>query len=255
MLKTTIGNNMKYIFLLFTFLVIFGPLHSHANDYVVKNIRVDVTADSATEARNKALEKARMNAFNVLKGRVVPQSEQASLPEATSSVVSTMVDSFEINREKLSKNRYLASVNVTFNERAVQTYLGRHTNMALSDEYYQDAPNINDAYVPGVSERYDPQFGQSGLYQQYQDQKQASATASRYKMQVNLNGLRQWVSMQKSLQSIGHVQIQSLRADRAIIDLSYDGDASALQNALSMKGLQLFSNPAGDAPYVLMVRG
>lgn len=255
MLKTTIGNNMKYLFLLFIFSVICYAPHLHANNYVVKNIRVDVTADSATDARNKALDKARMNAFNVLKGRVVPESEQGSLPVATSSVVSTMVDSFEINREKLSKNRYLASVNVTFNERAVQTYIGRHTNMALSDDYYQDTLNVNDAYVPAVGERYDPQFAQSGLYQQYQDQKQASAAALRYKMQVTLNGLRQWVNLQKSLQSIGHVQIQSLRSDRAIVDLSYDGDASALQNALSMKGLQLFSNPAGDAPYVLMVRG
>jgi len=148
---------MKHLLSLFTFLIIFYASHSQANDYVVKNIKVDVTADSATEARTKALGKARMNAFNVLKNRIVPESEKNDLPASTNSVVSTMVDSFEINREKLSKNRYLASVNVTFNERAVQSYLGRYTNMALSDEYYQGHTE-KKTDEPAVGQKYTPQW-------------------------------------------------------------------------------------------------
>lgn len=245
---------MNYKIIILLLLALLPIKLGHANDYTIKNIKVDVTADSATDARNQALDKARMNAFNVLKGRIVPASEQGSLPTASNSTVATMVDSFEINREKQSKNRYLASVNVTFNERAVQSYLGRHTNMALPDQDYQgDVSSVNDAYVPEQVQQ--PEYGQSDLHQQYQQTRQVTSNATLYKVQVNLNGIRQWVNLQKSLQSIGHVQIQLLNAKRAVIVLSYAGDASNLQNALGMKGMQLYSNPAGDTPYVLMTRG
>lgn len=233
-------------------LMICIPFSLHANDYVVKNVRVDVTSDSAANARTKALETARMNAFNVMRDRLVPVMERGALPVINNSTVATMVDSFEINREKLSKNRYLASVNVVFNERAVQSYLGRHTNMALPDQYYGDDNNVDSAYVPG---QIQPQLGESDLYKQYQQQRQVTVNATPYKMQVNLNGIRQWVNLQKSLQSVGHVQIQSLNAKKAIVILSYDGDASMLQGALNMKGLQLFSNPQGKTDYILMARG
>jgi len=192
---------MKHLLSLFTFLIIFYASHSQANDYVVKNIKVDVTADSATEARTKALGKARMNAFNVLKNRIVPESEKNDLPASTNSVVSTKTDE------------------------------------------------------PAVGQKYTPQFGQSELYGQYQKQKNENESAQRYKMQINLNSLRQWVNLQSSLQSIGRLQIQSLKSNRAIVELSYMGNATALQNTLSMKGLQLYSNPAGGVTYILMVRG
>lgn len=63
------------------------------------------------------------------------------------------------------------------------------------------------------------------------------------------------MGLQQSLQSIGHVQIHSLNAKRAVVMLSYAGDAGNLQNALGMKGMQLYSNPAGDTPYVLVTKG
>ena len=242
---------MNYKALIIILIVLLAP-NAHANDYTVKNVKVDVTADSATEARTKALDKARMNAFNVLKKRIMSVSDQGNLPASSSSTVSTMVDSFEINREKLSKNRYLASVNVTFNERAVQSYLGRHTNMALPDQHYGGADNMDTAYVP---ERTQPQLGGSELYKQYQQTRQIAANATPYKMQVNLNGIRQWVGIQKSLGAIGRVKIQSLNAKMATVVLSYAGDASALQRDLNMKGMQLYSNNTDNTPYVLMVKG
>ena len=102
------------------------PAAAKAVDYTVSNLAVDVEGENAIDAREKALVQARANAFNILKKRLASEGMTGTIPTPDDGAIASMVNSFEINREKLSKNRYLASVNVSFNSRAVQGYTGRY---------------------------------------------------------------------------------------------------------------------------------
>ncbi|PCI00330.1 MAG: hypothetical protein COB76_03750 [Alphaproteobacteria bacterium] len=132
-------QSMRHLFFI-ALLFLSIPANAQNTDvFTVNNIAVDVESDSAFSARNNALEKARRDAFNILTSRLLTQEERKDLPKAKSKHIATLVDSFEINREKYSKNRYLASLNITFNPRAVHGYLGRYTNVALPDLFSHGA--------------------------------------------------------------------------------------------------------------------
>jgi len=134
---------MRHLFILL--LLILTPLNvAFANDFNVQNIAVDVQGNSAIDARDKALTKARRNAFDILTGRLLTTSERANLPSIDDSTIATMVSDFEINREKLSKNRYLANVSINFNPRAVRGYMGRYANIAIDTPIMNASNNIYD---------------------------------------------------------------------------------------------------------------
>ena len=79
--------------------------YAQTNAYEVSNIAVDVEGKNAIDARNQALIKARHDAFNILTSRLLSKEEAATLPTIDDLTIANMVNDFEINREKLSKNR------------------------------------------------------------------------------------------------------------------------------------------------------
>jgi hypothetical protein len=161
-----------------------------------------------------------------------------------------MVDSFEINREKTSNNRYLASVNVTFNERAIQSFLAQNTNMAINDSYYQQNPNA--AYNQGQFDNrlISPQARMNNAIPTSQ------LPLSEYRMQVNINNLREWARIRKSLEAIGDIELSRLNTRMAVVTLRFPGQPETLQSTLNQKGLQLYNNEfSSETPYILMQRG
>jgi hypothetical protein len=200
-----------------------------SDNYIVRNIAVDIEGESATQAREKALNTARRNGFNVMVNRV---TNGANTPDADDRTIASMVNNFEINREKLSKNRYLASVNVTFNERAVQAYLGRNTTVAINDD---------------VS--LSPTLNVNRLAKTYQT----------HQMHVGLNGIRQWIRIQTMLNAhptIASVSIESLRSNMAVINVTYNGSIELMAQDISARGFQILQNNiAGQSPYILTVSG
>jgi hypothetical protein len=93
-----------------------------ASLYVVENIKTDVTADNAVKAREQALAKARKKAFNVLSERVLDDAAQNKVKDIDDITISSLINNLEITNEKLSSVRYIASVNVTFNKDAINSY-------------------------------------------------------------------------------------------------------------------------------------
>lgn len=114
--------------------------------YAVKNIAVDVEGENAIDAREKALTKARRDAFDILSGRLLSATEKSGMGHVDDNTINSMVNDFEINREKFSRNRYLANVDVRFNERAVRSYLGRFTYSALPDTTYRPQQPVTQPY-------------------------------------------------------------------------------------------------------------
>lgn len=244
----------SYYLIILTIFLLFSP-SAKAMNYVVKNIRVDVEADNAIQARDEAMSSARRKAFNVLMKRMFPSRGAETMPKADDRSIASMVDSFEVNREKLSKNRYLASVNVAFNDNAVQIFMNRQS-MFSNDVYNNTVSDpmqaVLDQQLKGAKG-----FGQSGLYREYSAQNKM-AHMRQYKMEVHIKNIREWMDIQNRLNALGQFDIVSLRSNRAILNLGYDGDAMTLQNALDIKGLGLFNNNSittSDVPYILELKG
>ncbi len=108
-----------YSFFLAVFLASSLPARA-ADDplFTVSGVTVDVTAESAMAARDKAFAEAQAKAFQTLAERLLPagQTEGLALPDART--LSTLVDDFEVTGEKLSRVRYIGTY--TFRFRAAE---------------------------------------------------------------------------------------------------------------------------------------
>jgi len=228
--------------------------HAHANvneNYIVKNVAVDVESDSAVSARNKALINARRNAFNVLKSRLLSGNHNIA---ADDRQIAMMVDSFEINREKLSKNRYLASVNVRFSERAVNSFLSRQPtgSVARGDLSFLDGVLTGNAQSS---------YNNNGYSSAVNAGSSRTASSFSYDIVTKIKSLRDYMMIKNKLAQMPMVvslRLVSLSSHKAVLSIHYQGGAQQFQNDLGGRNMQLYSNPRvvnGEAPYILISRG
>jgi hypothetical protein len=235
---------MKHVFILFLCSFFIVSSVDAQDQYMVRNIAVDAEGGNAIEAKDKALTRARRNGFETLAKRLGVDAKSLSVNDRS---IATMVNSFEINREKSSKNRYLASVNVMFNESAVQAYLGRNTNMAMSDG------TLNNS---NYSAMHSNAYGHSGeaVHGAVNDKLLS------YKAEVVINGLSHLVDLKRTIgriPTLGGVAFTAIKSNRAVIEIKYSGDAEGLKTELMHRGIQLWPNrmmTANAAPYILIVR-
>lgn len=82
-------------------------------DIEVKGITVDVTADSAEEARAKGWREAQRKAWAKIKG-----------PKISDSQLDGLVSAVVIERERLGPRRYIATLGVVFDRQRASGYLG-----------------------------------------------------------------------------------------------------------------------------------
>jgi hypothetical protein len=242
-----------YYLLLFVFFMCLSGQTVFASDtYHVANIAVDVEGENAIKARENALKEARRNAYNTLEKRLIGAQEHSYKP--SDDVIASMVDSFTINREKSSRNRYMASVDVAFNERAVAAYWGRlspsQRDNATSYEV-MDAQNIDDSALS------------LDFLNQNATHRSGNAIATQtYSIQANISGVRHWVSLQKAFQSVPNVagtSLRSLSSSKAVLDVQYAGNVEDFHLALARKGWRLLVNQARHSPdaaaYILLTQG
>jgi hypothetical protein len=92
-----------------------APTASSA-DIEVRGIEIDVTADSAEEARQKGWREAQRLAW-----------ERAGGPDLPDSEIAGLVSSIVIQREQLGPRRYIATLGVIFDRQRAGDYLGGRT--------------------------------------------------------------------------------------------------------------------------------
>src|SRR3982750_3742865 len=80
----------------------------------VEGIAVDVTADSAQAARDKALVQAQRKAFDQLMQTLVQPQDLARAPKVSDAQIADMVLDFDIESEKTSAVRYIGKLNFRF---------------------------------------------------------------------------------------------------------------------------------------------
>ncbi|HEY8964537.1 MAG TPA: hypothetical protein VIN59_08775, partial [Alphaproteobacteria bacterium] len=82
---------------------------------LVKGVGVDISADSALSARNKAFAEARRKAYEQLAAQYVSADQIANLSVPDDQVLASMVRDFEIVNEKMTSKRYVGTFDVRFN--------------------------------------------------------------------------------------------------------------------------------------------
>lgn len=94
--------------------------------YVIRGVKVDVTAESAAAARDQALIAAQRSAFEELLRKIGRESDVAGLPPLGDAAISDMVLDFEIQSEQASTVRYIGELTFRFHAEPVRRYLERN---------------------------------------------------------------------------------------------------------------------------------
>ena len=91
--------------------------------FKVENIEVDETSHTAIAAREKALEIGQKKAWELLVRRVTLTDENSQIVELSFDEIKSLVQSYEVVRERVSPVRYLATLTVIFNPNLVREIL------------------------------------------------------------------------------------------------------------------------------------
>jgi hypothetical protein len=93
------------------------------NLFEARGVKVDVTAGTVTEARERALTQGRVNGLRRVLERLGARADLAKLPQLSPTEVIEMVQEFSLQNERTSAVRYLADMNVRFDPEAVRRLL------------------------------------------------------------------------------------------------------------------------------------
>ena len=114
-----------------------NPLSAHAAAnpaYTVEGVEVDVTAENAVKAREKAFDEAQVKAYQMLAERFLSPEELKTFKAPDPVTVSSLVQDFEVTNEQLSKTRYKGVYTVRFRPNAMKM------QMASQGKVYSDTP-------------------------------------------------------------------------------------------------------------------
>ncbi|MCW5730504.1 MAG: DUF2066 domain-containing protein [Alphaproteobacteria bacterium] len=110
----------------FALLVCALPRAALAADlYMVKPVPVDAAAESATQARARALLEGQREAFRRMLRRLTSPADWPRLPEPDQGTLERAVRGIEIAGERATATRYLATLSVSFDRRVMRALLGQ----------------------------------------------------------------------------------------------------------------------------------
>jgi hypothetical protein len=101
-----------------------GAAAAQGNDvFTVGDVAVDETAATAAEARQAALAVGQERAFRRLMERLVPEDQQARIPDVDANALQYYVRDFSVDNERTSSVRYLADLTFRFSPDQVRGLL------------------------------------------------------------------------------------------------------------------------------------
>jgi len=107
------GKHVLFSVFFFVFCMATTP-EASADVFEIKNLAVDVKADTAATARKQALKQAERRAFYALIKRLTLSQDQERIPEFSPDEIAGYVRDFSVAREKASSVRYIARLNYRF---------------------------------------------------------------------------------------------------------------------------------------------
>ncbi|MBT6031399.1 MAG: DUF2066 domain-containing protein, partial [Kordiimonadaceae bacterium] len=100
-----------------------NELDREATIYTIYNVEVDETSRNVTTARDRALTKGQRQGLEGLFRRIILTSDREKLPSFSDAEVTEFISGFEINNERRSTVRYMASMVVHFNRDKINDIL------------------------------------------------------------------------------------------------------------------------------------
>lgn len=91
--------------------------------FTIRDIKVDETSSTASRARETALEKAELQAYQTLLRKLVQEEGRAKLPVLNRNQIQSLITAIEVVDEQSSSRRYLATLNVRFEPGLVSQFL------------------------------------------------------------------------------------------------------------------------------------
>lgn len=104
----------------------FADINREADIYTIYNMEVDETSRNVATARDRALRKGQREALMRLFRRMILTTDMDRLPEFSDLDVQDYVNGFEINNERRSSVRYIASLVVHFNRDKINDVLSNN---------------------------------------------------------------------------------------------------------------------------------
>jgi hypothetical protein len=137
------------LFLFATLLFAAPPGLAQSGDaFTMRGIKVDVTAATATKAREQAIAQGQTKAFRLLLERMVPRGEYKHLPNFPQAKIFELVSDFAVEQEKTSTVRYIASLTVRFKPEPVRRII-LEANLAHSETMAKSVLVLPMLRVPG----------------------------------------------------------------------------------------------------------
>jgi hypothetical protein len=109
-----------------------GPAHAAVDPFSVSGVTVDATAATAAAARDAALAEGQRKAVRMLLERLTAPADHARLPRPSDSEIVPLVAGFEVQEERTSAIRYLATLTYSFRPNAVRALL-RSAGVAFAE--------------------------------------------------------------------------------------------------------------------------
>lgn len=94
--------------------------------FTIRDIKVDEVASRASQARETALEKAEMQAYQTLIRKLAQEDGRQRLPELARPEIQALITAIEVVEEQSSSRRYLATLNVRFEPNVVSDLLAKY---------------------------------------------------------------------------------------------------------------------------------
>ncbi len=187
--------------------------------YTVTDVNIDVTAETAARARDKAIMQAERSALGQLCTRL---GVTESIDKLKDDDIAMMVQSFEVQSERVSSVRYVGVFTVHFNPTALKKKIA-----------------IPAALPAGVGE---------AAASSEPAQVQSHPDGSHLIVAVRANTLQAWAQMKKRLSAVTQVtKVETLDISKGLIhvDLFYTGAFDELKQAATLQGLVLRTDAMG----------
>lgn len=121
------------------------PYAQETDVFTVENVDVDITADNAINARTQAFEAAQIKAFDILAERMLDEEGIIDFKKPEPAMLSTLIDDYEVTKEKLSAVRYVGTYTFRYNKNSVmrvfakeqKTYTSTKSPQLLILPFYQ----------------------------------------------------------------------------------------------------------------------
>ena len=190
--------------------------------YTVTDVNADVTADHSGHARDQALMQAERAGFTQLCTRLGIAAERVA--KFSDDDIASLVQSFDLQSERLSSVRYIGVFTIHFKQAAVQRRIGKYITSANGTAAENSTSASETKFLP-------------------------SGSLSSVTVTVRTPDLAAWTQMKRRLgdvPQIAKVDVLSLGKGASRIALSYGGAIGDLQQAARMQGLVLRQMPMGD---------